>query len=278
MVEAYKEYDLMIWSASKMSRILKLLQQLGVFSTPDDFKIMAVLDKYSMSERTDAAVNGAAGGGAAAAAVVSADPLVQQVEVPPGALPGQQIEIPGIAAGQLPMVAVVPAGLVPGDVFLVTHKSAFSEASKKEDVDKDELMLALQMSMGDADADGDDAGSNAMAVDTAEAPRAGTSGSASTSVIQQGRSRRKYIKQLSLIWACKEFSGLYTEKNTLIVDDTLDVCGINPHNFIQCTRYNWQDHATDAELPRLSKYLLKIAEDSSGFPTSHIRWREGYLL
>ena len=47
---------------------------------------------------------------------------------------------------------------------------------------------------------------------------------------------RRYLKPLALIWACREFSEVYTEQNTVIVDDTLDVCGSNPHNFIQCTR------------------------------------------
>ena len=395
-----------------MSRILKLLQQLGVFSSPDDFTIVAVLDKYSMSERGDDGSSsgssggnggggGGGGGGGSGGGGSVAAALVQQVVVPAGALPGQQIEIAGASAGQPPMVVVVPAGLVAGDSFLVTHKSAFSEVSKEEDVDKDELLLALQMSMGSSDGDnagssdgGGSGGGSAMAVDggaeggegaeggahadASVGDNAGVAGSGNASGgaaavapapavgIQQGRSRRKYIKPLSLIWACKEFVELYTEKNTLIVDDTLDVCGINPHNFIQCTRYsrtatacsvptitiaavydssptqlcfhcplslshvllgfwlssmslcilqsvylcrcsaagygistlripdvrstvntilmlfmvvryNWQDHATDSELPRLSKYLSKIAEDPKGFPTSHAQWRDDYM-
>ena len=91
----------------------------------------------------------------------------------------------------------------------------------------------------------------------------------------------------------------------MIVDDTLDVCGTNPHNYIQsrgvvlrrlsqargrCTRYFWQDHETDEELPRLARsalaseaqrclaqprarYLAQLAA-APAFPPSHDRWRD----
>lgn len=44
------------------------------------------------------------------------------------------------------------------------------------------------------------------------------------------------MKPLSLIWACAEFEGMYHESNTVIVDDTLDVCRANPMHLIQCSR------------------------------------------
>jgi hypothetical protein len=117
---------------------------------------------------------------------------------------------------------------------------------------RDELLQALRMSMevdGEAaleaalspaddasggggheaarlseDVDGPDAraGANQSAASGACAG-AGAGGQTPSAGIQHARNRRKHIKPLSLIWACHEFEDMYTEKNTLIVDDTLDV-------------------------------------------------------
>jgi hypothetical protein len=121
-----------------MPRILKLLQQLGVFSARADFTLVAVIDKYSMSERTDdrgggsdagaGAVGAGSGvgpsdrafgaGGGGGKTVVEDGALVQEVVVPIGALPGQQIEV--ASEGGVPLVVTVPDGLVPGDKFLIS--------------------------------------------------------------------------------------------------------------------------------------------------------------
>merc|ERR1711957_325954 len=77
--------------------------------------------------------------------------------------------------------------------------------------------------------------------------------------ISKARKKGRSLKPLSLIWACAEFSPYYSEKNTVIVDDTIDVCSANPQNSIQCVRYYWKDHGTDAELSRLSRYLATMA-------------------
>jgi len=67
---------------------------------------------------------------------------------------------------------------------------------------------------------------------------------------------------------------VYSERNTVIVDDTVDVCSANPHNSIQCIRYFWQDHKTDIELGRLAQYLARAAQNPE-LPTSHACWRDG---
>ena len=87
------------------------------------------------------------------------------------------------------------------------------------------------------------------------------------------RKLKRHIKPLGLIWAAAEFAGLYTEANTLIVDDTVDVCFANPQQFVQVSRYHWKDSSSDDELPRLARYLARIAH--AGFPSSHERWRDG---
>merc|ERR1711865_1080639 len=92
--------------------------------------------------------------------------------------------------------------------------------------------------------------------------------------IPKARKKGRSLKPLSLIWACAEFSPYYSEKNTVIVDDTIDVCSANPQNSIQCVRYYWKDHGTDAELSRLSRYLATMAQ-APEFPKSHERWRDG---
>merc|ERR1712187_35991 len=171
--------------------------------------------------------------------------LLETVTVPAGAVPGQQIEAISESDGST-MVVMVPPGMKPGDVFCVTAPGAMSGMS--EEVDTAELQMALQLSMGGQAC--------------ADAP------------IQKARRRGRHIKPLSLIWACREFSDLYSERNTVIVDDTVDVCRANPRNSIQCTRYCWKDHATDAELPRLARYLMNIAQAPT-FPPSHECWRDG---
>lgn len=237
LTEAYKEYDIMIWSASDMLRILTLLQQLGILGAGhSDYRILAVLDIESMSEliSREPPEPGAMEEGA----------LMQAVIVPEGAIPGQQIETRSIADGS-PMVVAVPQGLQPGDTFHVTMPGALSSMSKELDVDAADIQLALQMSM--------------------------TGVSGEMAPVAKARKRSRNIKPLSLIWACHEFSQ-YSEKNTVIVDDTIDVCSANPHNSIQCTRYYWKDHETDTELSSLSQYLTQIARGTS-FPESHKSWR-----
>ena len=91
--------------------------------------------------------------------------------------------------------------------------------------------------------------------------------------MQQARRLRRHIKPLGLIWASAEFAGLFHEGNTLIVDDTADVCGANPEQCVQVSRYHWEAAATDDELPRLATYLGGIARRDA-FPTTHERWRE----
>merc|ERR1712113_1020928 len=117
--------------------------------------------------------------------------------------------------------------------------------------------MALQMSMGGPPPAGEEVGSTEQ-----------------VSVMPKARRKGNRVKALSLIWACREFAHVYSEKNTIIVDDTLDVCSANPHHSVHCTRYFWKDHATDAELARLSKYLGRIATEPT-LPQSHERWREG---
>eukprot|EP00930_Biecheleria_cincta_P059863 TRINITY_DN45579_c0_g1_i1.p1 TRINITY_DN45579_c0_g1~~TRINITY_DN45579_c0_g1_i1.p1 ORF type:complete len:408 (-),score=72.69 TRINITY_DN45579_c0_g1_i1:857-2080(-) len=237
LIEAYKEYDIMVWSASDMLRILMLLQQLGILGAGhSDYKILAVLDIESMSELTsrEAPETGAMEEGA----------LMQAVIVPEGAVAGQQIETRSIADGS-PMIVAVPQGLQPGDTFHVTMPGAVSSMCKELDIDAADIQLALQMSM------------------------AGVSGEMAP--VAKARKRSRSIKPLSLIWACREFSH-FSEKNTVIVDDTIDVCSANPHNSIQCTRYYWKDHETDTELSRLSAYLTHIAR-AACFPESHKAWR-----
>lgn len=142
----------------------------------------------------------------------------------------------------------------PGDDFHVTIPGAISSISEELGCDADEVQLALQLSMGH------------VPVDMQQAPVA---------PLPKARRKSSRVKPLSLIWACGEFQTLYSEKNTVIVDDTVDVCSANPHNSIQCTRYFLKDHGTDEELPRLSRYLLRIAEGLE-LPTSHERWRESF--
>lgn len=257
LTEVYQEYDIMVWSASQMKRILTLLQQLGVCAPANsDYRLLAVLDKYSMSERSSD-TRGAGKVCEAGAAVGEGSALVQTVTVPPGATGLQQIEARSSVDDSV-MVVTVPPSLGPGDVFYVSPPGAVSSVSEEYGIEQSELQLALQLSM--------------------DQPSSSSNPSSARSVqngaVHQARSRRRYIKPLSLIWACREFSHLYTEKNTVIVDDTLDVCGANPHNFIQCTRYSWRDHATDNELPRLARYLTRIAQ-APEFPASHECWREG---
>jgi len=244
LTEADKDWDIMIWSASDMTRILTLLQQLGIVGAGhSDYKVLSVLDIESMSEFT-----GSSGSDAKPDLTLDAGALVQTVTVPDGVLPGQQIEVRSISDGS-PIVVAVPAGLKPGDTFHMTVPGAVSSISNEFDVDADDVQLALQLSMGiDADA--------------ASAP------------ISKSRKRSRSVKPLSLIWACSEFSSLYSEKNTVIIDDTIDVCSANPQNSIQCTRYYWKDHATDTELARLSLYLAKLSKATS-FPQSHKQWRDG---
>lgn len=248
LTEAYKFYDIMVWSASDMLRVLTLLQQLGMLDAGhSDYKLLAVLDIDSMSEFSrkseDASIELVDGA------------LAQTVTVPEGAMPGQQMEARSIKDGSSIFVTI-PPGLKPGDTFPVTIPGAISSIVDECDIDASELELALQMSMGQSKA----SQTGGMEV--------------SPALIQKSRKRLRNVKPLSLIWACSEFSPLYSEKNTVIVDDTVDVCSANPHNSIQCTRYYWRDHDSDSELPRLGRYLTKLANLPS-FPESHECWRDG---
>jgi len=252
LTEVYKLYDIMVWSASDMLRILTLLQQLGMLDAGhSDYKLLAVLDRDSMSEFSGSSK--AEDGDAKMDLVDGA--LAQTVTVPEGAIPGQLIEARSIADGSAIFVSI-PPGLKPGDTFPVTIPGAISSIVGECDIDVSELQLALQMSMGPS------ADSGCEAIEGNAAP------------IQNSRRRLRNVKPLSLIWACCEFSPLYSEKNTVIVDDAVDVCGANPHNSIQCARYYWRDHDTDSELPRLGRYLASIANLPS-FPESHKCWRDG---
>merc|ERR1719326_1741187 len=105
-------------------------------------------------------------------------------------------------------MVTVPRDLKPGDVFHVSTPGAVSSLSSEMGVDEEEVRLALQMSLSSMSGD--------------------------TRSLQRARDRTQYIKPLALIWACREFASFYNEANTVIVDDTLDVCGGNPHNIIQC--------------------------------------------
>eukprot|EP00933_Yihiella_yeosuensis_P033797 TRINITY_DN27430_c0_g1_i1.p1 TRINITY_DN27430_c0_g1~~TRINITY_DN27430_c0_g1_i1.p1 ORF type:complete len:467 (-),score=84.05 TRINITY_DN27430_c0_g1_i1:194-1525(-) len=269
LMEVYKEYDIMVWSASDMVRILTLLQQLGICGAHhSDYRLVAVLDIDSMSElASDAstatsAVSGAVSNSASSATtsrealagqpVESADgAMIQSVTVPQGAIPGQQMEARSIVDGS-PIICAVPPGLKPGDTFHVTIPGAVSSASHEHGVDQDEMLLALQLSLGQSPSEEGDGRSTAMV---------------------RARKRGRSVKALSLIWACSEFSQFYSEKNTVIIDDTIDVCSANPHNSIQCSRYFWADHATDRELYFLKEYLMKIVQ-CPALPESHIGWRD----
>jgi hypothetical protein len=263
LTEVYKDYDIMVWSASDMIRILTLLQQLGMVGAGhSDYRLLAVLDVDSMSElspltaATSAAPSGSGSGGAEArdAGGSTDGTLVQTVAVPEGALPGQQIEVCSIVDGS-PIVITVPQGFKPGDQFHATIPGAVSSASVEYGIDADEVQLALQLSLGQTP-------SSDIGCEGAPTP------------MPKARRKGSRVKPLSLIWACGEFSRYYSEKSTVIVDDTVDVCSANPHNSIQCIRYFWKDHATDTELSRLKQYLRRIAQLLE-FPVSHERWREG---
>ncbi|CAL1152578.1 unnamed protein product [Cladocopium goreaui] len=246
LVEVCRDFDLMVWSASDMMRILTLLQQLGMIGAgQSEYNIVAVLDIESMSEMhsTDAED---------VDMVLDKRAITQTVKVPAGAIAGQQIEVRSIVDGK-PMIVSVPNGHHPGDEFHVTIPGALSTASEELSIEAKELQMALQMSLGQ---------------DAESAPS-----------LAKARRRSKSVKPLSLIWACAEFAGLYNESNTVIVDDTVDVCRANPNNSIQCSRYYCKDHSTDEELIRLAKYLKHLAQ--LGRPelnTGHQRWRENVTL
>jgi len=257
LIEAYKEYDLMVWSASDMIRILTLLQQLGILTPAgqSEYQIVAVLDVDSMSEAAPTATASVSEGGSVQGAVV------QTVVVPLGALPGQQIEVQNIRDGS-PMVVAVPAGKQPGETFNVTLPGAVSAIGQECGLDADEVQMALLMSMGIDPDSVASSGTGGTGSDGAKAP------------ISKARKKGRSLKPLSLIWACAEFSQFYSEMNTIIVDDTIDVCSANPQNSIHCIRYFWKDHGTDIELKRLTRYLATIAQ-APEFPKSHERWRDG---
>lgn len=262
LTEAYMFYDIMVWSASDMIRILTLLQQLGIVGAGhSDYSVVAVLDIDSMSnlsptkeatsvtemsQETEPAASDACHGKSDGA-------LVQVVRVPQGALPGQQIDARSITDGS-PIVVTVPPGLSPGDEFHVTIPGAVSSMSEEMGLDAEDVQLALRISMGQVEDE--------------------SAGKATSAALPNARKMSSRVKPLSLIWACHEFSPYYSEKNTVIVDDTVDVCVANRENSIRCTKYFWRDHATDKELERLKGYLDKIAK-AEEFPKSHENWREG---
>lgn len=248
LTEVYKEYDIMVWSASDMTRILLLLQQIGMLgAVHNDYRIVAVLDVESMSELDPGKVE------ATDPMELDQEALTQRVTVPADAIPGQQIEIRSIVDGR-PLIVLVPAGHGPGSSFYVSLPGAVSNACEKMKIDADELQAALRMSLEETP------------------PEASTNPSAAPVALTKARRCSKSVKPLSLIWACAEFGPLYNEGNTVIVDDTVDVCRANPHHSIQCSRYYWTDHATDQELCRLSTYLQKLAAQRP-FPKGHQTWR-----
>ena len=75
------------------------------------------------------------------------------------------------------------------------------------------------------------------------------------------------VKPLSLIWACAEFEGMYHESNTVIVDDTLDVCRANPMHLIQCSRALglWKKSPVWMEKRRFSWYFHQFPWYFHGF-------------
>jgi len=256
LANVYLEYDIMVWSASDMLRILTLLQQLGMCGAGhSDYRVVAVLDIVSMSELSASASGAADASADANDRLASSGILTQSVVVPQGALPGQQIEVTSIVDGA-PMIVTVPVGLSPGDAFNVTMPGAVSSLSEEHGLDASDIQLALQLSLG-------------------QRPSPFQEDNSCEVVAPMPKARRKgrRVKPLSLIWACAEFSHFYSEKNTVIVDDTIDVCSANPRNSIQCIRYFWQDHNSDTELKRLQQYLLKIAQGPE-FPQTHERWRD----
>mmetsp|Transcript_56401 Transcript_56401/g.120002 ORF Transcript_56401/g.120002 Transcript_56401/m.120002 type:complete len:442 (-) Transcript_56401:51-1376(-) len=248
LTEVHKEYDIMVWSASDMLRILMLLQQLGIVGGGhSDYSVVAVLDVESMSEMATKTSARSRHVG-----YVDGSNLVEAVTVPIGAIPGQQIEVQ--ATDGQSMVVVVPPGLKAGDVFHVTLPHAVSSLSEEYGLDAADIQAALNLSLGRSGANG-------------------TESQQPIAPLPKARRKSGRVKPLSLIWACHEFSQFYTEQNTIIVDDTVDVCSANPSNSIQCSRYYWKNHATDDELPRLANYLLRIASQTS-FPPSHESWRD----
>jgi len=256
LTDVYKEYDIMVWSASTMTRILTLLQQLGMCGVGhSDYKVVAVLDINSMGELAPTRSPESAPTNGCKAAPGA---LIQAVTVPPGAIPGQQIEVRSARDGAS-IVVSVPASRRPGDEFHVTIPGAISSISEEYGVSAEDVELAIQLSMG------------------AERPASvadSSGGVAPGAPVAKARKKGKRVKALSLVWACHEFSHLYSETNTVIVDDTLDVCSANPRNSIQCTRYFLQDHKTDVELSRLRRYLMRIAQ-ANELPASHSCWRDG---
>ena len=145
-------------------------------------------------------------------------------------------------------------------------------ASKACNVEAEELQLALALSLGDGG--GAQGGGGGDGEEGGEKGGGGSGGACfGGSGVMQARRLRRHIKPLGLIWASAEFGPLYSAANTLIVDDTLDVCAANPRNCVQVSRYQWTDAGTDDELPRLAAYLARIAA-AGAFPASHERWRD----
>lgn len=100
---------------------------------------------------------------------------------------------------------------------LKAHRHLFVLASP-EHLMQDELRMALELSMRSRP-EGSSTDSFSSQLSSPE--------------LQVARSRSSYLKPLSLIWACPEWS--YSAADTLIVDDSLD--GMPPPNQM---RASWQ--------------------------------------
>ncbi|EZG85829.1 putative ubiquitin-like domain CTD phosphatase 1 [Gregarina niphandrodes] len=82
---------------------------------------------------------------------------------------------------------------------------------------------------------------------------------------------RRNVKCLRLIWdSCPE---LYSEKNTLHIDDLHKNFGLNPKNGILVSPYRKANYDTDTELLKLTQYLLRVAKLDDVTTMDHSTWK-----
>lgn len=128
LVSSYKNYDIVVWSASPMRRILMLLQQIGLLAT-HDYQLLAVLDKTSMSVATEPK-----DADTTAKSADGCQGIVDVVTVPAHAVARQQISV-RLSNGSTAL-CVVPPGLEAGDTFHVAASQTLASLSKDCDVEQ----------------------------------------------------------------------------------------------------------------------------------------------
>ncbi|KAI9203976.1 NLI interacting factor-like phosphatase-domain-containing protein [Polychytrium aggregatum] len=77
------------------------------------------------------------------------------------------------------------------------------------------------------------------------------------------------IKELQTVWESPEVNSdnRWSEKNTIIIDDSLFKARMNPKNILHIPAFTTQDHTVDSKkdmvLPSLLKYLLQVSSDET---------------